>query len=239
MASKLIALSFDAHNPRRVARFWSGLLGWEMVEEEDGGYALLPSDDTGFRLEFYPSEEQKRGQNQTHFDLTSNLEKQQEIVDRSLELGAKHIDVGQLPEEGHVVLATLRATSSASSRQATTSSLTAGSSERSRATARSRSGTSGARRWAGRWSGTRTRRPRSARRTAVRRSRGAARRLHPKLGKNRLHFDIAPPADGDQQAEVDRLVSLGAKKIDIGQGDVSWVVMADPDGNEFCVLVPR
>ncbi len=105
MASKLIALSFDAHNPRRVARFWSGLLGWEMVEEEDGGFALLPSDDTGFRLEFYPSEEQKRGQNQTHFDLTSNLEKQQEIVDRSLELGAKHIDVGQLPEEGHVVLA--------------------------------------------------------------------------------------------------------------------------------------
>ena len=61
----------------------------------------------------------------------------------------------------------------------------------------------------------------------------------PKLGKNRLHFDIAPPADGDQQAEVDRLVSLGAKKIDIGQGDVSWVVMADPDGNEFCVLTPR
>ena len=63
--------------------------------------------------------------------------------------------------------------------------------------------------------------------------------LMPKLGKNRLHFDIAPPAGGSQQTEVDRLVALGATPIDIGQGDVDWVVMADPDGNEFCVLTPR
>ena len=42
-----------------------------------------------------------------------------------------------------------------------------------------------------------------------------------------------------QTAEVDRLVSLGATRIDIGQDDVSWVAMADPDGNEFCVLTPR
>jgi hypothetical protein len=60
----------------------------------------------------------------------------------------------------------------------------------------------------------------------------------PKTGKNRLHFDIAPPVHRDQQAEVDRLVSLGATRIDIGQREVSRVVMADPDGNEFCVLPP-
>jgi hypothetical protein len=60
-----------------------------------------------------------------------------------------------------------------------------------------------------------------------------------KITKNRLHLDIAPPAPGDQRAEVDRLVSLGATRIDLGQGDVDWVVMADPDGNEFCVLSPR
>ena len=59
----------------------------------------------------------------------------------------------------------------------------------------------------------------------------------PKVGKNRLHLDIAP-ADGDQQAEVDRLVSLGATRVDIGQGSVDWVVMSDPDDNEFCVLKP-
>ena len=51
---------------------------------------------------------------------------------------------------------------------------------------------------------------------------------------NRLHLDLA--ADGDQGAEVDRLLALGATRVDVGQGDVPWVVLADPDGNEFCVL---
>ena len=63
--------------------------------------------------------------------------------------------------------------------------------------------------------------------------------LMPKTGKNRLHFDLAPPVHGDQQAEVDRLVSLGATRIDIGQSEVSWAVMADPDGHEFWVLTRR
>lgn len=63
--------------------------------------------------------------------------------------------------------------------------------------------------------------------------------LMPKTGKYRLHFDLAPPVDGDQQAEVDRLISLGATRIDIGQGEVSRVVMAGPDGHEFCVVNPR
>ena len=54
--------------------------------------------------------------------------------------------------------------------------------------------------------------------------------------KNRLHLDLRPK---DQAAEVARLEGLGARRIDVGQGaDVSWVVMADPDGNEFCVLRP-
>ena len=57
-----------------------------------------------------------------------------------------------------------------------------------------------------------------------------------KRGKNRLHFDLNPD---DQQAEVQRLLDLGASKIDIGQGDTAWVVMADPEGNEFCVLTHR
>jgi predicted enzyme related to lactoylglutathione lyase len=51
--------------------------------------------------------------------------------------------------------------------------------------------------------------------------------------KNRLHLDLRPD---DQHVEVDRLESLGATKVDIGQGDVTWVVLADPEGNEFCVL---
>jgi hypothetical protein len=57
----------------------------------------------------------------------------------------------------------------------------------------------------------------------------------PRLGKGRLHFDLSPSAGGDVQAEVDRLIRLGARRTDIGQGAVDWVVLADPDGNEFCV----
>jgi predicted enzyme related to lactoylglutathione lyase len=54
-----------------------------------------------------------------------------------------------------------------------------------------------------------------------------------KTGKNRLHLDLKP---ADQDAEVARLLDLGARLADIGQGPVSWVVMTDPEGNEFCVL---
>jgi hypothetical protein len=55
-----------------------------------------------------------------------------------------------------------------------------------------------------------------------------------KLGKNRLHLDLRPV---DQAAEVARLEGLGARRVDVGQGpEVTWVVLADPDGNEFCVL---
>lgn len=54
--------------------------------------------------------------------------------------------------------------------------------------------------------------------------------------KNRLHIDLRPD---DQAAEVERLIALGATRVDVGQGDVSWVVLADPEGNEFCVLQER
>jgi predicted enzyme related to lactoylglutathione lyase len=60
-----------------------------------------------------------------------------------------------------------------------------------------------------------------------------------RLVKNRLHFDLRPQ---DQEAEVARLETLGAKRIEIGQSsdeDTTWIVMADPEGNEFCVLRAR
>jgi len=61
-----------------------------------------------------------------------------------------------------------------------------------------------------------------------------------KTVKNRLHMDLAPRAADDQAVEVERLVSMGARRIDVGQSsDVGWVVLADPEGNEFCVLSPR
>jgi predicted enzyme related to lactoylglutathione lyase len=58
-----------------------------------------------------------------------------------------------------------------------------------------------------------------------------------KSGKNRLHIDLRPD---DQDAEVERLVDMGARHVDVGQPpDVAWVVLADPEGNEFCVLRSR
>ena len=58
----------------------------------------------------------------------------------------------------------------------------------------------------------------------------------PKFTKNRLHLDFRPD---DRDAEVDRLLALGAVRVDVGQGEQSWVVLADPEGNEFCVLGSR
>ena len=58
----------------------------------------------------------------------------------------------------------------------------------------------------------------------------------PKTGKNRLHIDLSPD---DRDAEVERLLDMGARHVDIGQGARRWVVLADPEGNEFCVLRSR
>jgi len=57
-----------------------------------------------------------------------------------------------------------------------------------------------------------------------------------KQAKSRLHLDFRPD---DQDAEVVRLVAHGARRVDIGQGEQPWVVLADPEGNEFCILAPR
>jgi catechol 2,3-dioxygenase-like lactoylglutathione lyase family enzyme len=55
----------------------------------------------------------------------------------------------------------------------------------------------------------------------------------PKAVKNRLHLDLRPD---DQAAELQRLLALGARRVDIGQGEPTWVVLADPEGNELCLL---
>jgi hypothetical protein len=59
-----------------------------------------------------------------------------------------------------------------------------------------------------------------------------------KTVKNRLHIDVNP-SDTEQAEEIGRLLDLGARHADVGQGDQSWVVLADPEGNEFCVLADR
>jgi predicted enzyme related to lactoylglutathione lyase len=237
--SRLVALTFDANDPRRLARFWSGVLGWETAGDSPDGIELLPSDDTGFRLRFSATQEQKSGPNQMHLDLTStSLEDQQETVARALELGARHIDVGQRPEEGHVVLADLEGNEFCVIEPGNTFLADCGF-----IGALSSDGTqevgyfwSEALGWPLVWD--------QDKETAIQSPRGGPKitwggpPVRPKTGKNRLRFDLAPPLGGDQQAEVDRLVSLGATRLDLREGEVSAVPMADPDGNEFCLSTP-
>lgn len=61
----------------------------------------------------------------------------------------------------------------------------------------------------------------------------------PKTGKLRLHIDVNP-TDRDQGAELERLLTIGARRADIGQtGEEAWHVLLDPEGNEFCLLRRR
>ena len=60
----------------------------------------------------------------------------------------------------------------------------------------------------------------------------------PKSAKDRIHLDVSP-VGCSQDDEVARLLALGAQPADVGQGDTSWVVLADPEGNEFCVIRAR
>jgi len=240
MTVHLVAFAFDANDPPALARFWAGVLGRDMVAEPEGGVALLANDDTEFRIEFFPTEALKSGPNQVHFDLTSDsFEDRQRRVARALELGARHLDIGQGPDVKHVVLADPEGNEfdiiePGNNFLAGCGLIGALSSDGSQDVGYFWAQALG---WPLVWD--------QDQETAIQSPRGGSKitwggpPVKPKSGKNRHHFDVAPPADGDQQAEVDRLSSLGAKRIDIGQGDVSWVVMADPDGNEFCVLTPR
>ncbi|MEV0195277.1 VOC family protein [Nonomuraea sp. NPDC050691] len=240
MTSQLVALCFDASDPLRLARFWAGLLGWETAGDPHDGVTILPTDDTGFQIRFLPAQENKTVPNQMHFDLTStSLEHQKQTVARALELGARHIDVGQRPEEGHVVLADpegneLCVLEPGNKFLADCGFVGALACDGSQEVGYFWSRALG---WPLVWD--------QDEETAIRSPHGGPKitwggpPVAPKHGKNRLHFDLAPPAHTDQQAEVDRLVSLGATRIDAGQGEGGRVLMTDPDGNEFCVLAPR
>src|SRR6476620_10144256 len=104
MSSTLVAVDFDAHDPEALAQFWAGLLG-RSVQERAGGL-LLAGDQTQVGLRFVASTSQKLGPNRIHLHLTSvDEDDQHRVVDAALGLGARHLDVGQLPEEGHAVLA--------------------------------------------------------------------------------------------------------------------------------------
>ena len=222
MTTRLANLCFDANDPVRLARFWASALGWEVYDETNHEeIGVLPTDGMRFILIFVPVAERKSGKNRLHLDLVSeSTEHQTEVVARLITLGAQRVDIGQPEDADHIVLADPEGNEFCVVLRgdflADTGLLGAIVFEPGEPVT-------------GRFWGEAIGWP-----LVYDQDGGDA-----KTAKNRLHLDIAPPFDGDQQAEVERLLDLGATHVDIGQGDVPWVVLADPDGNEFCVLTPR
>jgi hypothetical protein len=238
MTSRLFALCFAANDPPGVARFWGELLQWEPVGDTEG-IALLPSDDTGFRIRFLPTHEQKTAQNTMHFDLTSTSPQDQEqTVARALALGGRYVDVGQRGDEGHVVLGDPEGNEfcviePGNEFLADCGFIGALAGDGSQNVGYFWSKALG---WPLVWD--------QDQETAIRSPDGGPKitwggpPLMPKTGRDRLHFDLVPPADGDQRAEVDRLIALGAR-MGVSQPVFSSFDMVDPDGHEFCVLPSR
>ncbi|WP_313409359.1 VOC family protein [Aeromicrobium sp.] len=237
MSSRLEALVIDANEPARLATFWAAILGREVVESgDDDGVLTLPSPDTlGFAIDIEPTRHPRTTRNRMHFDLTSESpDAQDATVARALELGAGHLDIGQLPTDTHVVLADPEGNEFCVlpyGNRFTAGCGTIGtiSCDGSRAVGEF---WQAALDWIMVWD--------EGEETAIQSAHGGTKiswggpPLMDKPPKNRWHVDLRP--NGDQQAEVERLETLGATRTDIGQGRVSWVVMRDPDGNEFCVL---
>ncbi|MBO1329999.1 VOC family protein [Streptomyces sp. VRA16 Mangrove soil] len=242
MTSRLFAICFNAPRPADLARFWSGLLGWEPDggpgEGPDGGVVLLPPGGTGFRLRFLPGHEPKTVQNRAHFDLTSaSPEDQERTVARALELGGRHIDVGQRPEEGHVVLADpdgneLCVIEAGNKFLADTGFIGALACDGTQEVGYFWSAALG---WPLVWD--------QDEETAIQSPDGGTKitwggpPVAPKEGTNRISFELVLPAEAaDREAEMDRLVSLGARRT--GQDAGGRTLFLDPDGNEFFVRLP-
>ncbi|MDJ0356289.1 VOC family protein [Paenarthrobacter sp. PH39-S1] len=228
------ALTFSSPGPARLARFWGGLLG-QVITIGRGVPSLEALPEVGFGLRFVAGAGEKWGPNQMHPDLKpTSIDEQASAVHRALELGARHWDVGQGPGAEHVVLAdpdgnelcilepggTFLAGCPFFSSLAGDGLANVGYFWRE------------ALAWDLVWD--------QDGETAVQSRTGGPNitwggdPVQPKLGRNRLHLDLAPSAQSTIDDEVERLLALGARRVDAGCAD--GVGMADPGGNEFCLV---
>lgn len=235
MACLLSTLCIDAADPIGLATFWGTLLGWQPADDP---HQLQPTDDTGFRLRFLPAEQPKLVQNRMHFDLTSSsLADQRQTVARAIALGGRQLDIGQGPQAEHVVLAdpggnefcVIEPGNNFLAGCGFAGALACDGSQPVGYFWRDVLG------WPLVWD--------QDQETAIRAPHGGPKitwggpPLPAKPGRNRLHFDLLPA--GNQQAEAERLLGLGATSIDYGQHEPGSITLADPDGNEFCLLAQR
>jgi predicted enzyme related to lactoylglutathione lyase len=243
--TRLVHLVIDAADPSRLARFWSAALGWEVAAEEPAEVDVWPTgyhypDPVALPLVFVPVSEPNTGKNRVHLDLaTESAGHQAAEVDRLRSLGAVPADIGQIdvpwvvladPEGNEFCVldprAAYRDTGPVAAVVIDCVDPVALAGFWEMAAGWVPSGT--AEGW-----------------VSLRSSHGVGPYLEllrvpdAKAVKNRIHLDVAPPAGGDHLAAVKLLQEAGAVPADVGQGDVPWTVLADPQGNEFCVLTPR
>jgi predicted enzyme related to lactoylglutathione lyase len=253
MPTRLVHLVVDAADPPTLARFWSAALEWPITVEEPDEMVIEPPEhdpapEGQLPLVFVPVAEPKTTKNRIHLDLaSSSADHQAALVSRLEGLGARQIDIGQR-DVSWVVMADpegneLCVVSHHGSVGKDPASPFAGirpvaavvfDCDHPEAIAPFWAAATG---WAvlgqddnGVWLRDVT-------------TGGPYLDLHRvaerKTVKLRVHIDVAPFADDDHTAEVERLRAIGAREIDIGRADARWVVLADPQGNELCVLTPR
>lgn len=227
MALHLEAVAIDAADPARPTAFWAELLGRTPVDE--GGSVLLAGDGNRLGLRFVAADSTSSGRD-LHLHLTSaSAEDQQRTIDRVVELGGRHVDVGQLPEEGHVVLSDpagmlLCVIEPGNRFLAGCGFLAEVACDGSRAVGHFWSAALG---WPLNWD--------QDDETSINPPEGGPKVSwgggpdDVKEGRNRQRFDLVAE---DVAAEVDRLVGLGATRLG---GSDGWVELADPDGNELRV----
>ncbi len=242
MPTRLQHVVVDAADPAALARWWAEALGWAITLEEPDEVDVEPPgpDGVGVPLVFVPVAEPKVTKNRVHLDLRSaDADDQAAQVARLTGLGARPADIGQ-GDVPWVVLADPEGNElcvlDPREEYAGTGPVAAIVVDAADPAAQARfwreaagwplAGSGGTTAWLRAASGT-----------------GPFLEFlqvdEPKRVKNRLHLDVAPRRGDDHAAEVARLRALGATPADVGQGEVTWVVLADPEGNELCVLSPR
>lgn len=215
-----------------MAAFWRDLLGWAT---DESGTVVESPDPRDFRLAFIRTANAKEAQNPRHFHLTSEtLDHQRRTVARAVDLGAKHIDMGQRPEDGHVVLADPEGNEfcviePGNQWLAGCGFLAELACDGSREVGQFWSSALG---WPLVWD--------QGGETAVRPPAAGPKvawggpPLMPRHGETRIRFVVAPDHESSVDNEVDHLMALGARMV--GSLPDEGLALTDPDGDEFWLL---
>jgi Glyoxalase-like domain len=244
MATRLVQIAIDARDNSALGRFWAEALGWKVGGDEPDETNVEPEgfvypDPIALCIDILPVPEPKTVKNRVHIDLaTTSAAHQADLIARLRELGATRADVGQ-GDVPWTVLADPEGNEFCVLEPRTvyldTGPIAAVAVDCSDPPAMARF-------WgeAMDW----TLHEVTGDHAVLRSAKGVGPYLEflrtpdVKTVKNRIHLDLRPYPRDDQAAEVARLRALGATPADVGQGDVPWTVLADPEGNEFCVLTP-